>query len=148
MASSFINCSLAQSTNKQYSACLMTFIEWAQSLDLVAFPLVEANLILFVSQLAQRSSYNNIKKHLAALKFFATSHGYVTGNLKRLYLVVRGIRRSHGRKFVKARRLPVTPDLLRTIKYNLFNSSRKYEDKCMLWAAMVVAFFGLLRAAE
>ena len=42
----------------------------------------------------------------------------------------------------------MTPDLLRILKFNLFNSSMVYEDKTMVWAAMLTAFFGLLRVSE
>ena len=114
----------------------------------MAFPLLENNLILFVSDLAQSSSYSNIKQHLAALRFFSVVHGYVTTKCNQLYLVLRGIKRSQGLKFKRPKRLPMTPSLLHTIKFNLFQSSYKYEDKCMMWAAMSIAFFGLLRVSE
>ena len=39
-------------------------------------------------------------------------------------------------------------NLLRTIKSNLFGLSLRFHDKCMLWSAMTMAFFGLLRASE
>ena len=93
-------------------------------------------------------SYSSIKIHLAALKFYSLAHGYILGSLSRLYLVVRGIRKSQGARFKKPRRLPVTPDMLKLIKLNLFNSSVVFEDKVMIWAAMLTAFFGLLRVSE
>lgn len=144
----FINRSIASSTSSQYSACLDKFLQWTRTWNLVAFPLHEQNLVLFVSNLALTSSYGNIKKHLAALKFFSVAHNLPVGTFNRLYLVVRGIRKSQGPEFRRNKRLPVSPDMLRTIKFNLFNSSQRYEDKLMLWAAMVTAFFGFLRVSE
>ena len=132
----------------QYSSCLEIFLDWARTWNLVAFPLHEHNLILYASKLGLTSSYSNIKKHLAALKFYSVAHGLSIGTFNRLYLVVRGIRKSQGPKYKKAKRLPVSPDMLRTIKFNLFNSSQRYEDKLMIWAAMVTAFFGFLRVSE
>ena len=106
------------------------------------------NLIIFVSDIATTSSYSNVKLHLAAIKFYATANGYRVEQFRRLYLTVRGIKKSQGARFHKPKRLPVTPNLLRTIKNNLFGSSLRFHDKCMLWSAMTMAFFGLLRASE
>ena len=38
--------------------------------------------------------------------------------------------------------------MLLSIKFNLFNSSLIYNNKLMIWAAMLTAFFGFLRASE
>ena len=38
--------------------------------------------------------------------------------------------------------------MLSSIKFQLFNSSKRYGDKLMLWAAMLTAFFGFLRVSE
>ena len=45
-------------------------------------------------------------------------------------------------------RLPITPTILKQININLFNSSRPYEDKVMLWAALLTGFYGFLRVSE
>lgn len=147
-AEEYISRSLAPSTSSKYSSCLNRYLAWAARLDLVAFPLCETNLVLYASQIAQSSSYANVKLNLAAVKYFAIAHGYHVGRYDRLYLVVRGIRKCQGRKFNKPKRTPVTPNLLRMIKSNLFASDYTFADKCMLWSAMTMAFFGLLRASE
>ncbi len=148
MANGFINSSIAPSTTAHYSSCFQRYINWCASLQLLALPLHEQNLILFSSHLALTSSYNNVKLHLAAIKFVATANGYRVEQFRRLYLTVRGIKKAQGSRFRKPKRLPVTPDMLRRIKVNLFGSSLRFHDKCMLWAAMTTAFFGLLRASE
>ena len=119
-------------------------------MDLVAFPLYQQNIILFSSELALNTSYSNIKVHLAAIKFFSQMHSYNSSFplFSRLYLLLRGIRRTQGNKFKKPKRTPITPQLLTIIKFNLFNSSTIYEDKLMVWAAMLTAFFGFLRVSE
>ena len=38
--------------------------------------------------------------------------------------------------------------MLEEIKFQLFNWSKRYEDKLMLWAAMLTTFFGFLRVSE
>ena len=61
---------------------------------------------------------------------------------------MRGIKRSQNNKFKKPKRLPITPNILKEIKLNLFNSSYVFQDKVMIWAAMMVAFFGFMRGSE
>ena len=51
-----------------------------------------------------------------------------------------------GDKYNIKKRSPITP--LEEIKFNLLNSSKIYEDKLMLWSAMLTAFFGFLRVSE
>jgi hypothetical protein len=148
IANTFINNSIAVSTHRQYASCLSKYIYWCQQLNLVAFPLQQHNMILFASKLGTTSSVSNVNIHLAAVKFYALAHGYAVERMDRLYLVVRGIKKSHGNRYRKPLRIPVTPNMLKLIKFNMFNSSLRFEDKLMLCAAMVVAFFGLLRVSE
>ena len=61
---------------------------------------------------------------------------------------MRGIKKEQGNQHMRVKRTPITPDLLRIIKFNLFNSFTIYEDKLMLWAAKITAFFGFLRVSE
>jgi hypothetical protein len=87
---------------------------------------------------------------MAAVKHFSVISGHVTQfkDFNRLYLLTKGIRRAQGSSRSVAKRLPITPSLLKRISQNLFNSSRLYEDKVMLWAAIITAFFGFLRVSE
>ena len=45
-------------------------------------------------------------------------------------------------------RIPITPPLLLTMGRTLWNSSYHFQDKSMLWAAMLTAFYGFLRVSE
>ena len=87
---------------------------------------------------------------MAAINYFSHTKGYTPNINKfhRLYLLLRGIKRTQGKKFTKQKRAPITPAILRNINSNLFNSSKIYEDKIMLWTAILVAFFGFLRISE
>ena len=142
--------SLAESTRKNYNAGLKNFLDFCQRLDLVAFPLHQGNIILFATELSKTVSVSSINIQLAAIKFTAQKYGYNSefGGFRRLYLLMRGIKKLHGRKFQKKKRLPITPNILLELYYHLFNSSRPYNDKLMLWAAMLTAFFGFLRISE
>ena len=127
MADTYLSLSIGESTRKRYEVCLQRYIQFCGYYDLKAFPLQESNLILFASQLGSKSSHSNLKVHLSAIKYFAEIHGYAEGEVyihsfRRLWLVVRGIKRCQGLKFSKPKRSPVTPDILRLIHFKLFNS--------------------------
>ena len=91
-----------------------------------------------------------MKLHLSAIKHQAIveNHNIPFRDYDRLYLLLRGIKRAQGRSHSLPKRLPITPSLLRTINGNLFNSSRLFQDKLMIWAALTTAFFGFLRISE
>ena len=69
-------------------------------------------------------------------------------SFSRLYRLLRGIKRSQGSRFKKPPRVPITPPLLTTLGRNLWNSSITFNNKVMLWAAMLTAFYGFLRVSE
>ena len=118
--------------------------------NLRSLPPSEQTLILFATHIASFSSHSNVKLHLSAVKHYAViQNNYIPfKDFHRLYLLLRGIKRSQGRSRSLPKRLPITPSLLRIIKLNLFNSSRLFEDKVMIWAAITTAFFGFLRISE
>jgi hypothetical protein len=141
---------VATSTNQQYASCIKKYIRFCIRLDLAAFPVHQTNLVLFASELAITTSHTNIKVHLSAIKFYSQVYGYGHSftSFNQLFLALRGIKRTQGSKFKKPQRAPITPEMLRNMHYKLFNSSRVFEDKIMIWAAMLTAFFGFLRVSE
>ena len=142
--------SLAPSTRRNYASAVMAYNTFCVSHNLVPFPPAEQTLILFATHISTYSSHSNVKLHLSAVKH----HSIIQGDsipfrdFDRLYLLLRGIKRSQGRTYSLPKRLPITPSLLRVINQNLFNSSRLFEDKVMIWAAITSAFFGFLRISE
>ena len=113
-------------------------------------PPLEEMLILYVTELATHSSHGNIKMHLAAIRYFSIQYTSQSPIhlFQRLYYLLKGIKRTQGRSRKKPPRAPVTPSLLVRIRTSLFASFRPYEDKVMLWSAILVAFFGFLRVSE
>lgn len=87
---------------------------------------------------------------MAAVKHFSRARGHAANFhlYHRLYLLLRGIKRAHGLRYSLPKRLPVTPTMLLSIRASIFSSFRPYQDKLMLWAALVSAFFGFLRVSE
>ena len=141
---------VAHSTRKNYMSALRAYTQFCRYHSKPSFPANEDTLMLFATHVASYSSHSNVKMHMAAIKHFSIIRGYKTpfNSFSRLYLLTKGIRRKQGSSRSKPKRLPITPTLLNTIAMNLFNSSRLYEDKVMLWAALMLAFFGFLRVSE
>ena len=95
-------------------------------------------------------SYKNISQHIAGIKYYThvAGHDLDVTSYPRLYRLLRGIRRSQGNRYNKPPRIPITPPLLSSLGRNLWNSSTHFQDKMMLWAAMLTAFHGFLRVSE
>ena len=142
--------SVAPSTRGQYHSCYSKYLEFTSYLGLQVFPLSEDNLMLFATHVSQYSSHKNVMLHLAALKFFSQVYGQPNtfDTLPRLQRLLKGIKKSQGRKHSRAKRTPITPYLLSQLYLNLFKAPFVYNDKLMIWAAMLVAFFGFLRISE
>lgn len=150
MSHNYLIQSIAPSTGRNYESALRTFLSFCTHHQLTPFPPAEQTLVLFATNVASYSSHSNIKRHMAAIKFSTALRGFSVRfeNFQQLYLLIRGIKRSQGNKYSNPKRLPITPQILHTINHNLFNSSRLYADKVMLWTATLVAFFGFLRISE
>jgi hypothetical protein len=149
-AECLIDRSIADSTRRNYVNGLRNYILFCEQFDLVPFPLHQNNVILFATDLSTSISVSSINVQLSAIKFMDQKYGYNSkfSEFKRLYLLMRGIKRSQGLRFHKKKRLPITPVMLMEMKSRLFNSSRRFGDKKMVWAAMMCAFFGFLRISE
>ena len=95
-------------------------------------------------------SHKNINQHIAGIKYYVHVSGYDLdlNSYPRLYRLLRGIRKSQGSRYNKPPRIPITPPILATLGRNLWNSSTTFQDKIMLWAAMLTAFHGFLRVSE
>ena len=141
---------LAPSTRDNYRNAFEKYTHFCKNHNINPFPILESNLICFCTDLAYSLAHDSIKVYLSAIAFYGTmkDRGVNFKEYKRLYYLMRGIKRTQGSKKRRKKRSPVTPALLMTIKENLFNSGRLYEDKLMLWAALLTAFYGFLRVSE
>ena len=86
-----------------------------------------------------------IKLRLSAIRSMHLTLGYPDplAHMPRIPLALAGLRRRFG---TKERRMPVTPDMLKWLGNHL--SFGKSEEASLLWAALVLGFFFLLRASE
>ena len=136
---------LAPSTTRNYKSAFQKYLEFCQQHNLMALPIHETNLMLYVTHLST-TSVSNVKIHIAATKHFST---YLTGQYNshypRLYMLVRAIKRQSKKT---PKRTPVTLPKLKLIYSFLASSSCPHADKIMLWAAVTTAFFGFLRSSE
>ena len=97
--------------------------------------------------MAQRDSYKTIKVYLAGIRLAHFERGYSdpTSN-EPLSLMIRGVRRFQGES--SHQRLPITINLLRTIKQQLRISNFTLIEQHLLWTAFTTAFYTFLRASE
>ena len=145
-----LSVALAPSTTDNYNGAFLKYTQFCKQHHLKPFPVFEQNLISFSTDLSYSLAHDSIKVHLSAISFHAAINNYAINfkDFKQLYYLMRGIKRSQGRKKKRKKRAPITPSLLKLINVNLFNSGYLYEDKLMLWAALLTAFYGFLRVSE
>ena len=150
-ANTLIAHSVAPSTRDKYNSHLQTYNKFCQDTDTTPFPTNQQTLIVFATFLHKaNTSHQSINQHLAAVKYYTQVHGFDLDipSFSRLYRLLRGIKRSQGTTYKKPPRIPITPPLLTTLGRNLWNSSILFNNKVMLWAAMLTAFYGFLRVSE
>ena len=135
---------LAPSTKNNYTTAFDRYQTFCRHHNINPIPASEETLIAYSTDLSYSLAHDSIKVHLAAIAFHAaiSSHAIEFKQYKKLYYVLRGIKRSQGKSKKRRKRAPITPNMLKTININLFNSGRQYEDKLMLWAALLTAFYG------
>ena len=145
-----LNLALAPTTRDNYASSYQKFTKFCSHHRINILPVLENTLIAFATDLSYTLAHSSIKVHLAAVGFHCAIQGQAIPfkTFKRLYYLMRGIKRVQGGKRKKRKRAPITPSMLKSININLFNSSHVYEDKVMLWAALLTAFYGFLRVSE
>lgn len=86
-----------------------------------------------------------IKLRLSALRSMHLTLGYPDplAHMPRIPLALAGLRRRFG---TKERRMPVTPDMLKWLGEHL--QYGKSQEASLLWGALTLGFFFLLRASE
>ena len=108
-------------------------------------------MLMFVSHLAQQGlSHQSIKVYLSAVRNLHVSMGLHEEFSKqltpRLELVLKGIKKEKAKAAAPAGRLPVTIEIMKSIKAVLDCNAAHYDN--VLWAACCLAFFGFLRCGE
>ena len=146
----FLHLSLAPSSLSTYRSGWSAFSRFCSSHHLDTLPLNESTLLLFCSSLAlQRISFATIKVYLHAITYFSRLSGFPFSldTFPRIQFLLRGIRRNQGNSLTRQIRSPITLSHLTALHNHIFRSPDS-PDSLMLWAAVTVAFFGLLRASE
>ena len=103
----------------------------------------------FLASVRRRLSYKSIKVYLAGIQFKSALQGFPLQihRFPRIYYALRGIRRLQGNEFTRPPRSPITLYHLSRLRiYSKQNFS--HPDDKMLSAAVLLAFFALLRCSE
>ena len=142
--------SLATSTWQVYRIAFNSYNRFCQQSGLPVMPVTEHTLLFYVTHISTSLSYGTIKSYLAGIQFMSVRFGYpcAVSSMSQLYYILRGVRRFYGQSRHRPKRLPFTVnDCYRFLSF-LQSSTLCPLDRKMLWSAITLAFFGLLRSAE
>ena len=138
---------LAQLVRRTYQSGLRKFHSFCKQYALTSVPASSLTLQYFCAHESRLVSHKTIKTYLAAIHLHHIEHSMpdpTMGDL--LHLVCRGIRHLQGDS--QRIRLPITINMLHTIKEQLHQSSYTVQEQRMLWAAFTIAFYGFFRVGE
>ena len=139
--------SIAKSTDKNYNSHVRQYEKWCELNQLYPFyPPTEQRLMFYASYRAKNVTYNTIKGDLYAIRWFSISMGYPID----LKTMINLRSTMHGIKRVKGgtrpdQRLPITIETLKRFRKHVDLND---FDELVVFTAMVVATFGLLRTGE
>ena len=139
---------VAPSTRRTYQVGIGRYLQFCESYHLQPFPGSPLTLRYFAAYLAHSVKHSTIKIYLSAIRLRHLELGFSNPTEDTLlYYVIKGIKRSQGE--IRHPRLPITTSILCQLKTQLHHCSEpQYHDKCMLWAAFCLAFYGFLRSSE
>ena len=108
----------------------------------------EEDVICFATLLSHSKSLSTIRVYLSAVRHFLLCENKPITSLHsaRLAAVLRGIERRQPSATVKRREIKL--EELGKIQQYLVHSNYSDQDRAMLWACILTAFHGLLRASE
>ena len=143
-AKELVKAGIRTSTQKTYSSGEKKFLAFCEQYGLCSLPCSEQTLLLYVAFLdSQGLVVSSVRVYLAAIRSLHINEGYNNPleDIPRLQKALRALEiSSHGAK----QKLPVTLDILIKLQTHM---GKTMDDKCV-WAAMLLAFFGCLRAGE
>ena len=141
--------SLAPNTVKLYMTGLRQYARFCNEIQTPLLPLRSSILENFAVRMSYFVRAKSINNYLAGVQLFAAINGDPTKikDLVKLHYVIRGIKRSQGNWHKRAPKSPITTGQLNYIlKY--VNTRCNLHTGRMMTAAILTAFFGLLRVSE
>ena len=146
----YFSSGLAEATKKTYQAGQKHYLSFCENSATPPYPVSEEALCRFAAVLAGKGiAHNTIKVYISATRQLQISKGLpdprVEGMAK-LAQVLKGVR-SSSTGFSKFVRLPITPKILSRIKQT-WEAEGLNNDRTMVWAAMLLCFFGFFRSGE
>ena len=144
--------SLAASTHKLYGTGIQRQLSFCQSINHTPTPTFELTLLLFVAHTSQSQlSLSTIKVYLSAVHSLHLTSGFLgvfnTQSTPRLGQMLQGIKRYQACSRLPTIRLPITIQIMRSLKAVLARNHKDYQN-IMMWAVCCIAFFGCLRCSE
>ena len=138
---------VAQSTQRTYQSEINAYSLFCSRFNIAPLPASVLTLQYFCVDKSQSVSYKTLKVYLAAIRLMHIENGFSDPTTdESLHLVCRGIRRQQHNS--ERTRMPITINVLRTLKYQLRTSQRSLLEQCLLWTAFTLSFYGFLRASE
>lgn len=135
----------AESTKAAYASQRRRYVEFCGKFCYIPIPASSQQLCRYVAYLAESMAASSIKNYLNVVRIMHIEKG-LTNPLKedyQLHCVIRGVRRIKGDTV--HRKLPLMPYHLQFILAGL--DLQKATD-CNIWAAILVAFFGMFRRSN
>ena len=135
---------VSTATLTSYESGKRCYLSFCTTHNLTPLPVDEPRLLRFVASLFESSlSYQSIRSYLSAVRHLLPDPAQVP--YPRLNYALKGIRRE-GPYRPKRTRLPITPELLKSI-YKMWSREPLTFDRVMLWAAFCLGF-GFMRSGE
>lgn len=137
---------------KAYQAGHRRYTSFCTRAQKNSLPTSEHTLMLFTAHLAEEGlSHQTIKVYLSAVRNLHVTTGFHNEFNKalspRLELILKGIKKESIKNNPPLTRLPITINIMCSIKNVLSKAPEKYNN-ILMWAACCAAFFGFLRCGE
>ena len=142
---------IAPTTRRTYTTGERKFTQFCALQRWTSMPATDTMPSCVAAHLTQSVQPQTIHVYMAAVRNMHLEAGFRDPTMNALLppRVMQGIKRTATDPAIQRTRLPITIDLLRKLTNQLSLDRRRHQqDKGMLKAAMVLAFFGFLRCAE
>ena len=145
----YLLAAVSPNTINTYRTGLRKYMIFCGQMRFQPWPLQESVIEYFCVGLASSVGYKTIKVYLCGVQFYSRMAGFpqIVAHMPRLPYVLRGIRRRQGPRFIRPQRMPITISHLHLL-HSYIERTASVTNGLMLKAAILIAFFGLLRVSE